>query len=99
MSKLFWNTLKLSPILLGATLLLASRTQAAETTVVEVAPTGKSALIAELRQLDAKPLQVAQTPVESTTSQTSQNTQAPAALEQTPSVSQLSNPADRKSVV
>jgi len=93
MSKLFWNTLKLSPILLGATLLLASRTQAAETTVVEVAPTGKSALIAELRQLDAKPVQVTQTPVESTTSQTSQNTQVPAALEQTPSVSQLSNPA------
>jgi len=93
MSKLFWNTLKLSPILLGATLFLASRTQAAETTVVEVAPTGKSALIAELRQLDAKPLQVAQNSVESTTSQTSQNTQVPAALEQTPSVSQLSNPA------
>jgi len=30
MSKFVWNALKLSPLLLGATLLLASRTQAAE---------------------------------------------------------------------
>jgi len=33
MSKLFWNTLKLSPVILGATLLLANRVPAAEATV------------------------------------------------------------------
>ena len=38
MSKLFWNTLKLSPVILGATLLLANRISAAEATVVELAP-------------------------------------------------------------
>jgi len=38
MSKLFWNTLKLSPVILGATLLLANRVSAAEATVVELAP-------------------------------------------------------------
>ena len=38
MSKLFWNALKLTPVLLGATLLLGNRTQAAETPVTELAP-------------------------------------------------------------
>lgn len=39
MSKIFWNALKLSPVILGATLLLANRTSAAETpVVVELAP-------------------------------------------------------------
>lgn len=38
MTKLFWNTLKLSPVLLGATLVLANRTQAAAVLVPELAP-------------------------------------------------------------
>ncbi len=99
MSKLIWNTLKLSPILITATLVLASRTQAAQTNVVELAPqqtaavSSKNNLIAELRQLDTKPLQVAQQPVESASSQVAQNTQAADALAPATSVSQLSEPA------
>lgn len=39
MSKVFWNALKLSPVLLGATLLVASRTQATEVSAADLAPT------------------------------------------------------------
>jgi len=39
MSKVFWNALKLSPVLLGATLLVASRAQAAEVSAADLAPT------------------------------------------------------------
>ncbi len=38
MSKIVWNTLKLSPLLLSATLLLANRTQASEVLGAELAP-------------------------------------------------------------
>ncbi|WP_199192330.1 iron uptake porin [Chlorogloea sp. CCALA 695] len=38
MSKVFWNALKLSPVLLGATLLVASRAQAAEVSAADLAP-------------------------------------------------------------
>ena len=99
MSKLIWNTLKLSPILITATLVLASRTQAAQTNVVELAPqqtaavSSKNNLIAELRQVDTKPLQVAQQRVEGVPSQVAQNTQAADALAPATSVSQLSEPA------
>ena len=43
MSKVFWNTLKLSPVLLGATLLVASRAQAA----VDLAPTPSASQVVE----------------------------------------------------
>ncbi len=38
MSKVFWNALKLSPVLLGATLLVGSRAQAAEVSAADLAP-------------------------------------------------------------
>lgn len=38
MSKVFWNALKLSPVLLGATLLVAGRAQAAEVSAADLAP-------------------------------------------------------------
>lgn len=38
MSKVFWNALKLSPVLLGATLLVANRAQAAEVSAADLAP-------------------------------------------------------------
>lgn len=38
MSKVFWNALKLSPVLLGATLLVASYAQAAEVSAADLAP-------------------------------------------------------------
>ena len=38
MSKVFWNALKLSPVLLGAILLVASRAQAAEVSAADLAP-------------------------------------------------------------
>ncbi len=37
MSKVFWNALKLSPVLLGATLLVANRAQAAEVSAADLA--------------------------------------------------------------
>ncbi len=43
MSKVFWNALKLSPVLLGATLLVASRTQAAEVSAADLAPAPSAA--------------------------------------------------------
>ncbi|WNN88510.1 iron uptake porin [Gloeocapsopsis dulcis] len=39
MTKFFWNALRLSPVILGATLLLGNRVQAAETPVDVVVPT------------------------------------------------------------
>lgn len=41
--KFFWNTLKLSPVILGAALLVANRTQAAETPVVDLAQSSSAA--------------------------------------------------------
>jgi Carbohydrate-selective porin, OprB family/S-layer homology domain len=38
MSKVFWNVVKLSPVLLGATLLVASRAQATEVSAADLAP-------------------------------------------------------------
>jgi predicted PhzF superfamily epimerase YddE/YHI9 len=106
MSKLFWNTLKLSPVILGVTLLLANRASAAEATVVELAPTSNiqvvdqsatsvSAENAPVIKIESSTTaqQVAQKPVESTISQPSQNSQAPDALAQETSVSQLSTQA------
>ena len=98
MSKLIWNTLKLSPVLLTATLILASRTQAAETKVAEVqnrntAVSGKNNSIAELKQVDAKFLQVAQKQAEGTINRPVQDTSAPVVQTQKPSVTQLSEPA------
>ena len=98
MSKLIWNTLKLSPLLLTATLILASRTQAAETKVVEAqnqntAVSGKNHSIAELKQVDVKFLQVAQKQAEGTINRPVQDTSAPVVQTQKPSVTQLSEPA------
>jgi predicted PhzF superfamily epimerase YddE/YHI9 len=103
MSKLFWNTLKLSPVILGATLLLANRASAAEATVVELAPTSNIQVLdqsvtsvspenAPAIKIESSTTaqQVAQKPVESTISQ---NSQAPDALAQETSVSQLSSQA------
>ncbi len=102
MSKLFWNTLKLSPLLITATLVLANRTQAAEANLLEPTPqqaasvSGKSNLIAELKKLDSQPLQIAQQPVEGTTNQPIQNapeSTVPAPETSETSASQLSDPA------
>jgi len=38
MSKIFWNALKLSPVLLGATLLVAGRAQAADVSAADLVP-------------------------------------------------------------
>lgn len=100
MSKIFWNTLKLSPIVLGASLLLANRATAAEATVVDILPTNNvqvldntTAEISSEIKLESSTVQLAQKPVESTISQPSQNTQAPNTLAQVTPVSQLSNQA------
>ncbi len=121
MSKLFWNTLKLSPVILSAALLIANRVAAAEATVVDSSPSssitasGETATslepVANGIQFETAPeiklessttvQQIAQKPVESSISQSSQNTQetsvsqlstaAPDALAQVTSVSQLSD--------
>ncbi len=52
MTKVFWNVLKLSPVILGATLLLANRTQAAETPVVTLAPNTSAAVAGSRGDLD-----------------------------------------------
>jgi BMFP domain-containing protein YqiC len=97
MSKIFWNTLKLSPVILGATLLLANRTTAAEATVVDVVPTNNLQALDNKNtpeiKVESSTFQLAQKPVESTINQPSQNTQAPDTLAQVTPVSQLSNEA------
>lgn len=114
MSKLFWNTLKLSPVILSAALLIANRVAAAEATVVELSPNSSVTAtslepladgvqiesVPELKLESSTTVQLAQKPVESSTS-SSQNTQetsvsqlstaAPDALAQVTSVSQLSD--------
>ena len=97
MSKIFWNTLKLSPVILGATLLLANRATAAEATVVDVVPTNNSQALDNKNtpeiKVESSTVQLAQKPVESTINQPSQNTQAPNTLAEVTPVSQLSNQA------
>ncbi|PPS45158.1 iron uptake porin [Chroococcidiopsis sp. TS-821] len=46
MTKIFWNALRLSPVLLGATLLLADRVQANETPADIVVPTATTSQVA-----------------------------------------------------
>lgn len=96
MSKLFWNTLKLSPFLLTATLVFSNRAQATEATVLEPSPQQASApvksnFIAQMKQLEAKPLQVAQAASQETSVSQLSNPPAPNALAQVTSVSQLSD--------
>lgn len=97
MSKIFWNTLKLSPVILGATLLLANRTTAAEATVVDVVPTNNLQALDNKNtpeiKIESSTFQLAQKPVETTINQPSQNTQASNTLAQVTPVSQLSNQA------
>ncbi len=105
MSKVFWNALKLSPVLLGATLLVASRTQAAEVSAADLAPTPSAATSEALTvesQLVAVNAPVATTevaPVSPATQQiiesapvvVSQNAPTNDNLAQVTSVSQLSD--------
>ena len=78
MNKLFWNVLKLSPLLLGA-LLSANRTQAAEVTPSSAAK-ASAPVVSNVQMAQA---------TESPSNEISQNT--PDALAQVTSVSQLSD--------
>jgi predicted PhzF superfamily epimerase YddE/YHI9 len=97
MSKIFWNTLKLSPVILSASLLLANRATATEATVVDVVPSNNLQLLDNKTtskiKVESSTLQLAQKPVESIINQSSQNTQAPDSLAQVTPISQLSNEA------
>ncbi len=96
MTKLFWNALKLSPVILSAMLLLADRTQASQTPVAELEQksatvvTSKTTTSPKQVVSSVQPQLVAEKPVESVTSQPIQNSQAPDVLAQVTSVSQLS---------
>ena len=81
MTKLFWNVIKLSPVILCATLLLANRTLAAEASKVELAPNASAAT------------NVTTSPVESAVSSDQLVAQSATSPAQDTSVSQLSNPA------
>ncbi|MBW4665303.1 MAG: iron uptake porin [Chroococcus sp. CMT-3BRIN-NPC107] len=97
MSKVFWNALKLSPVLLGATLLVASRAQAAEVSAADLAPapsvaTSQVALNAPVATTEVAPVSAAtQQIIESAPVVVSQNTPANDNLAQVTSVSQLSD--------
>lgn len=95
MSKLFWNTLKLSPILLSASLVLANRSQAAETKVAELVPTQAAVQVAQLPAEDASSAPVQNTDSETAAPETSVSelSDEPSAdeLAQVTSVSQLSD--------
>lgn len=96
MSKLFWNALKLSPVILGATLLLANRTSAAEVPVVESAANSSVVVPTEItsKEIAVSPaVEVAPEVKIAQSSQPSQNTQAPNTVAQETSVSQLSTQA------
>ncbi len=82
MTKLFWNVLKLSPVLLGATLLLANRTQAAEPPVADLAPSSSAQPSQNTQALDG---------LAQVTSVSQMSTQATEPLAQVTSVSQLSD--------
>lgn len=97
---IFWNTLKLSPVILGATLLLANEASA---TVVEVAPSNVQVVdqSANAPQIKLESLPAAQQIAQNSTDTTSQaapetsvsqlSNTAPNALAQVTSVSQLSD--------
>ena len=98
MTKLFWNVIKLSPVMLCATLLLANRTLAAEAPKAELAPNASVAAtsvttspaesaVSSDQQLVA---QSATSPVQNTTNLVASAT--PDSTAQVTSVSQLSNP-------
>ena len=53
MSKVFWNAIKLSPVLLGATILVASRAQATEVSAADLAP---SPSVATSESLQSQPV-------------------------------------------
>lgn len=100
MSKIFWNALKLSPVLLGATLLVAGRAQAKEVSAADLVPNQNAATIGSgTLQISEKPAPViisqfapAETETQAAPAQT--ETQAPAtnnSLAQVTSVSQLSD--------
>ena len=79
MNKLFWNVLKLSPLLLGTLLFTANRTQAAEVTPSSAAK-ASAPVVSNVQMAQA---------TESPSNEISQNT--PDALAQVTSVSQLSD--------
>ncbi len=98
MSKVFWNALKLSPVLLGATLLVASRAQAAEVSAADLAPTPSAstnqvvAINAPTTTTEvAQVSPVVQEVIESAPVIVSQNAPADSNLAQVTSVSQLSD--------
>lgn len=97
MSKVFWNALKLSPVLLGATLLVASRAQAAEVSAADLAPTPSAstnqvvAINAPATTEVAQTSPVVQEIIESAPVVVSQNAPANNNLAQVTSVSQLSD--------
>lgn len=103
MSKVFWNALKLSPVLLGATLLVASRAQAAEVSAADLAPTPSAStnqvVESQVVAINAPATTVEVAPVAPTTQQiiesapvvVSQNAPATGNLAQVTSVSQLSD--------
>jgi len=86
MKKLFWNTLKLSPVILGATLLVANRTQAAEVPAVQVAQadTNTSQAVQQAPEAD-------NSAASDLTSVAQLSNQTPETLAQVTSVSQLSD--------
>lgn len=87
MTKLFWNTLKMSPVILATALCVASRTQAVEPPVVESAPSlDQSANLQEVAQQPTTSDSLADT-----TSVAQLSNQAPETLAQVTSVSQLSD--------
>lgn len=100
MSKIFWNALKLSPVLLGATLLVAGRAQAVEGTAADLVPSQNAAAVSNEIQIADKPAPVvigqfapAETETQAAPAQT-ETQAAPAtndSLAQVTSVSQLSD--------
>ncbi|KJH71477.1 iron uptake porin [Aliterella atlantica] len=100
MSKIFWNALKLSPVLLGATLLVAGRAQAVEASAADLVPSQNAAVSNETLQIADKPAPVvisqfapAETETQAAPAQT-ETQAAPAtndSLAQVTSVSQLSD--------
>lgn len=101
MSKIFWNALKLSPVLLGATLLVAGRAQAADVSAADLVPSQSATAVSNgTLQIAEKsaPIVISQfAPTETETQAAPAQTETQAApatndsLAQVTSVSQLSD--------
>lgn len=90
---IFWNTLKLSPVILGATLLLANEASATEATVVEVAPSNVQVVDQSANSVsdNAPQIKLESLPAAQQIAQNSTDTKSQATPET--SVSQLSDTA------